>query len=217
MALEIERKYLNVDLEEMRHRLSSLNAHCTGKHFESNWVFDTPQQDLFKSKRLLRLRRQEWSNAIHHILTLKLPVTGSISLLNYKVGEELEIEVSDPFVTSSILASLGYTVYARYEKVREPWQLNGVEIELDILPFASVLEMEGTESSIELAAADLRLDDISISTKNYHQLNQEWREQQGLPFESSFVFTAEIRKKLRQSLGLSLDVPDLLKPDGVRT
>ena len=55
MALEVERKFLDVDLDDLRNRLREQGAHCLGAHFEANTVFDTPEGDLFSSGRLLRL------------------------------------------------------------------------------------------------------------------------------------------------------------------
>lgn len=38
----------------------------------------------------------------------------------------------------SLLEGLGYGVVARYEKIRESWRLEDVQVELDILPFAQL-------------------------------------------------------------------------------
>ncbi len=63
MPLEVERKYLNVDFAALRRALCDLDARNLGAHFESNWVFDTPDARLFANGRLLRLRMQEWPDA----------------------------------------------------------------------------------------------------------------------------------------------------------
>ena len=36
MPLEVERKYLHVDLQALRQTLEDSGAHCLGAHFESN-------------------------------------------------------------------------------------------------------------------------------------------------------------------------------------
>ena len=56
MALEVERKFLDVDLDDLRSRLREQGARCLGAHFESNTVFETPDNPLFSNGRLLRLR-----------------------------------------------------------------------------------------------------------------------------------------------------------------
>lgn len=92
MPLEVERKYLHVDFAALRRTLYDLGARTSGAHFESNWVFDTPDIQLFESRRLLRLRSQEWPDAVRHVLTLKLPASQSG---HFKVREERELEVAD--------------------------------------------------------------------------------------------------------------------------
>ena len=52
MPLEVERKYLHVDFAALRRTLYDLGARTSGAHFESNWVFDTPDIQLFESRRL---------------------------------------------------------------------------------------------------------------------------------------------------------------------
>ena len=155
MPLEVERKYLHVDFAALRRTLYDLGARTSGAHFESNWVFDTPDIQLFESRRLLRLRSQEWPDAVRHVLTLKLPASQSG---HFKVREERELEVADGAAMRAVLEGLGYAVGACYEKIREPWRLEDVEVELDVLPFAEVVELEGEAAHIERAATRLGLD-----------------------------------------------------------
>ena len=199
MPLEVERKYLHVDFAVLRRTLYDLGARTPGAHFESNWVFDTPDIQLFESRRLLRLRSQEWPDAVRHVLTLKLPASQSG---HFKVREERELEVADGAAMRAVLEGLGYAVGARYEKIREPWLLEDVEVELDVLPFAEVVELEGEAAHIERAATRLGLDKAEISTKSYHQLHQDWRRLHNLPPDFSFVFDAERRSDWRRRLAL---------------
>ena len=203
MALEIERKYLDIDIPALRHRLTALGGQGTGAHFERNQVFDTAGQDLFHSGRLLRLRCQEWPGKTRHVLTLKLPTVLSPADSHCKIREERELSLDDAADLSAILEGLGYTVQARYEKVREVWLLSGVEAALDILPFGTVLELEGTADMLDHVGNLLGLDNTAISTKSYHELHQEWRKLHNLPPALSFVFTAERRMELRKALGLA--------------
>lgn len=207
MALEVERKYLNVNFAALRRALRELGARNSGAHFESNWIFDTPDAQLFAGGRLLRLRLQEWPDAMRHVLTLKLPAPQNG---RFKTREEHELEVPDAATMRAVLEGLGYAVGARYEKVREPWLLEGVEVALDTLPFAAVVELEGEAGLIERVAARLGLDKVETSTKSYHQLHQEWRRLHKLPPDLSFVFEAEQRRRRRRELGLA----DTERPGG---
>lgn len=200
MGLEIERKYLRVNLQTLRRTLTENGARCLGAHFESNWVFDTASGTLETEGRLLRLRSQEWRDKTRHLLTLKLPATADDS---FKVREERETEVADGAVLRGILEGLGYVVAARYEKVREPWLMNVVEVELDVLPFAEVVELEGRAEDIATVQRRLGLDNAEISTKSYHELHQEWLRENKKPARLSFVFDKAQRESWRALLGLT--------------
>ena len=202
MALEVERKFPGVDLNDLRVRLQEQGAHCLGAHFESNTVFETPDAALVSSGRLLRLRSQEWPDKVRYVLTLKLPAQPPAGAEQCKVREEREVEVADANSMRQILEGLGYSPAARYEKVREPWRLNGVEVELDILPFMQGAELEGPVEAIEAVQRCLALDNMAISTKNYHQLHQDWLQRNNLPLQRSFVFDETQRRAWRRQLGL---------------
>ena len=199
MGLEIERKYLHIDLQSMRQTLTDNGAHCLGTHFESNWVFDTAGKTLTEGGCLLRLRSQEWADKTRHLLTLKLPSAESGA---FKVREERETEVSNGLEMRGIFEGLGYVVVARYEKVREPWRMDMVEVELDALPFADVVELEGRAVDIESVQRRLGLDNAEISTKSYHELHQVWLRQNNKPPQFSFVFDEAQRGEWRKKLGL---------------
>lgn len=200
MGLEIERKYLHINLQSLRQKLVDNGAHCLGAHFESNWVYDSAEGGLVGGGQLLRLRTQQWHDKTRHLLTLKLP---AIHDGGFKVREERETEVADGAVMRGILEGLGYCVAARYEKIREPWRMDLVEIELDILPFDQVVELEGRAEDIESVERRLNLDNAEISTKSYHELHQEWLRQNHKPAQLSFVFDEAQSVHWRTSLGLT--------------
>lgn len=206
MAKEIERKYLNVPFDLIRQRMTLLGASNLGARFESNAVFDSPDQTLFNSGRLLRLRLNEWPAKSSWVLTLKLRPDAASG--NVKSREEFEIEVTDGHTLEVMLANLGYHLAARYEKVRESWKLRlpggaCAEIELDILPFGQFVEVEAAGECLDDVATLLGLDNFQISLKTYHELNQDWIKAAGLPIQPSFEFTPARRKELRAFLGLA--------------
>ncbi|MCR5563733.1 MAG: class IV adenylate cyclase [Desulfovibrio sp.] len=201
MPLEIERKYLGVDMERLRRILEESGAVCHGIHWEENTVFETAPPSLLPSRRLLRLRTQAWPDGRRrHVLTLKLP---SAENETFKVREEMETVVEDAAVMRGILERLGYAVRARYEKIREPWAFDGVEIDMDVLPFCSVVELEGLQDAIDRVAALTGLDKSPVSVKTYHELHQEWRRTKGLAPEASFVFGERERDAWFRRLALS--------------
>lgn len=214
MALEIERKYLGVDFANLERALIAFGAENLGTHFESNIVYDTPQFSLYSSGRLLRVRSQEWRDHTRHLLTLKLEADAA-TVGPCKAREERELSVESAIGIGSVLEGLGYTIAIRYEKVRSVWRTariagisHEVLVELDELPFAKVVEIEGEPEAIDAVAVLLGLDKCEISTKSYHALHQEWRRARGLSPEWSFIFEKEKRLYLRRHLGLSADADE---------
>ncbi|MDR3357873.1 MAG: class IV adenylate cyclase [Desulfovibrio sp.] len=203
MTLEIERKYINVDFDALRPALKGHGARCAGAHFERNVLFDTAGELLLLDKRLLRLRTQEWPDKKRYLLTLKSPRE---SQNGFKVCDEREAEVADGVSVSAILEGLGYAMTARYEKIRECWRLNAVEVCLDVLPFVTAVELEGDPARLSRVAALLGLDERTASIKNYHDLHQDWRRRHNMPFERSFVFSGEQRRFWRKKLGFAREI-----------
>ena len=81
--------------------------------------------------------------------------------------------------------------------------MDTVEVELDILPFAEVVELEGRAQDIESVERRLNLDNAEISTKSYHELHQEWLRQNHKPAQLSFVFDEAQSEHWRKKLGLT--------------
>ena len=190
MALEIEIKYLNVDHDALRRRLSELGGQPLGVGFESNVVYDDPARSLKASGTLLRLREMN----SRYILTLKRAAKVAPSAA--KVYEESETEVVNAPALREILAGLGYAPALRYEKVRETWSLFGCEVCLDTLPFGGFAEIEGPEADILACAKALGLPQANASKATYHDLNRLYREANALPADDSFVFDDAAKAKI---------------------
>ena len=200
MPLEIERKYLGCDLEQLREKLRANAARFLGCHFEHNDVFETDPPSLTPASSLLRLRTcVQKGEGFRHFLTLKLPVQSESSC---KVREEREVSVADAAMMRSILAGLGYFPQASYEKVREVWRLQALELVIDTLPFMTAVEMEGSEEEIVQCESLLGLAEIEVSTASYHELHQQWLRERGLPPALSFVFSDNDRAQKLAELGL---------------
>ena len=163
---EVELKYLEPDLLSLRARLVELGARLVEERgLEVNLVFDDEAGGLAQSGRLLRLRNG-------HDLTVKLPVNDA----RFKVRDEIKIEIASGDVERA-LRGLGYEVVFRYEKFREGWDVGGMFVTLDELPFiGAVVEIEGDRERIDSTARALGLGALSTSTANYRGLFEEWAE-----------------------------------------
>ena len=89
-------------------------------------------------------------------LTYKGPASG---LGGARLRQELEFEVSDFDMARLFLEALGYQVMLIYEKYRAAYDLDGVEVSLDELPYGTFVEIEGPDpSAIQSVTRKLGLD-----------------------------------------------------------
>lgn len=131
--MEIEVKFYLRHLEDIRKRLIAPGALLkTDRLLERNLRFDTPDRELAGKKHVLRLRQSKCAT-----LTFKRP-RGQM-----ETREEFEVEIDDFEGGRKILEALGYKVTAVYEKYRETYQIDSIQVMLDELPFGSFVEIEG--------------------------------------------------------------------------
>lgn len=132
MNIEYEIKILNVDKEEIKKKLESLNAEFKWERLQKRYVYD------FNPKiegKWIRLR----TDGAKTSLTIK-----NIKKKSIDGTEELEIKVDDLEKTNLILKELGYTPKAVQENKRYCYILDGVEIDIDSWPMIpDYVEIEG--------------------------------------------------------------------------
>ncbi len=169
-STEVELKFLDPDLAEVRRLLQEAGASLEQpRTLETNMVFDDAAHSLRDSRRLVRLRNGRE-------LTVKLPLEDS----EYKSRQEINLDVAEGDV-EGFLRGLGYVVDWRYEKWREGWDLDGMFVTLDELPFiGSVVEIEGERDKIDPTARRLGLAETPRSTANYQGLYREYATGHGI-------------------------------------
>jgi adenylate cyclase, class 2 len=176
--LETEVKFHLNDLPALRERLLAAGAHIhKPRVFERNVRFDTVDESLLAHDALLRLRQD---TAVR--LTLKIPPSADEQSRQVKVMQELEVSVSDFDTMSQILERLGYGPVQVYEKYRETFTLDGVEIVLDQLPYGDFIELEGDEATIRRLADRLGLVWDKRILTNYLALMAQLQAHHNLPF-----------------------------------
>jgi adenylate cyclase class 2 len=118
--------------------------------FEVNLRFDTAAHELSSGHRVLRLRQDAGAH-----LTYKGP---SQQRSGVTARQEIEFELDDFGAARRLLEALGYQVDVIYEKYRTTYDLEGVKITLDELPFGFFCEVEGPDpDSIQAASQKLGL------------------------------------------------------------
>jgi adenylate cyclase class 2 len=197
VSLEQELKFEYSDFHTLRSRLTACKAQFIHRVFEQNQVFDTANSDLKQTGKLLRLRQ-----AGQAVLCLKSEPRNHVPDRDFqvKVWEEAETQVLDVHEMQAILEGLGYREVFCYQKVREKWHLGSCVICLDQLPFGRFVEIEGDPQAIWEIARVLGLHTWTWTAKSYHELHQEWRVQNQLPHEESFVFSPEEEARIRAEM-----------------
>ena len=206
MAHETEIKLRIEDVGEFLVRLKALGARAvirgpvarrTGRVFESNLLFDTPEEDLRKRGELVRIRTEtapelrarskrkpSGVGAQRVLMTYKRPVNGTDAWKEeeaegsrHKVREEMELEVRDGATLAKILEGLGMRSWFRYEKFRTTFRLpesqrwaKGLLIELDETPIGTFVELEGPAKAIDEAAKRLGFTERDYIVSNYFTL-----------------------------------------------
>jgi adenylate cyclase class 2 len=176
--LEVEVKFLIDDLAVVRRRLLAAGAEIIRPRvYERNVRFDTMDDALLKKEELLRLRQD---TAV--ILTFKGPSEFDL-VSEAKVREEIEVQVDDFDRLVVILKRLGYDPRQVYEKYREAFRLNNLEIVLDEMPYGNFIELEGNESDIKATAGLLGLNWQERILSNYLAMMGLLVEHHNLPFQ----------------------------------
>ncbi len=173
--LEIEVKFFLDNKESMCRRIEQLHALSLGREFEINTCYDDFSQKLYNNKSLLRLRQNK-----KNILTLKLKPPENST--DFKIMQELEVEVSDFTSMSKILQALGFQKQKIYEKWRETFKWRDAIICLDTMPFGEFMELEGPGSTIIELSRKLGLQWEKRILLNYLAIFSAIKKEFKLPF-----------------------------------
>lgn len=150
MTTEIEVKFINVDFDDIRIRLTGLEAECEQPmRAMRRAVF---ANDIMNEQRnaYIRVRDEGYRTTVTYKQFDDLTLTGA---------KEIEVQVSDFEAMVAIMEKTGMHKRAYQESNRETWKLDGVEIVLDEWPWLNpYIEIEGpTEAAVQAVAEKLGL------------------------------------------------------------
>ena len=174
---EIELKLYVADLDVVRERLEQTGAELTGARvYERNNRYDDGKGNLSGAGDVLRLRQDT-----------RVRLTYKQGSDRQRVGDatsriEAEVEVSDFETMDTILRKVGFKTYMVYEKYRTTYQLDGVEVVLDEMPYGNFVEIEGDAEVIQQVREKLGLQDAKASQSGYTELFRRVRDALGLRF-----------------------------------
>jgi len=177
MCIEIEAKLKVDSLPEVERKLEELDAEFLAEQLQTDYLFDDSNATLTTSDRCLRLRRQSVAGSEKFFLTYK----GAKEKSNFKMRQEIEIEIRDAESTKKLLSALGYEKALVVEKKRRLWRLGGCTVALDQLPLlGAFVEIEGPDDKIITdVQQSLGLTDLPHIAKSYAQLTKEERDRSG--------------------------------------
>ena len=126
--LEIEVKFYLKDIDDMRRRILELGIETSEPVFETNIRYEDNKNTLIQKKALLRLRQAEKT-------TLTFKSIPKMKSKDFKVFNELEVEVDDMATMGQILEALGFHPEQKYEKWRETLVAEKTGLFLDHMPY----------------------------------------------------------------------------------
>jgi adenylate cyclase class 2 len=173
--IEIEVKFLLLQKSALRQRLLDLNLHHEGPVFETNIRFEDAENSLVRNHRLLRLR-----TADRNTLTFKSPPEQQD--VEFKILQELEVEIGDPEAMARILEFLGFRKAQVYEKYRETFFFENAICCLDRMPYGDFLEIEGSRTAIRKVSKLLDLDWNRRIVRNYLEIFEIIKTREALSF-----------------------------------
>jgi adenylate cyclase class 2 len=179
MPIEIEKKYrlTNEQREQVLANLKELDAQFLREDFETNLIYGGGILEYQKS--VLRIRK----TAEKSLLTYKRNI---INQTGIKHHIEHETEIADAEAMAQIIESLECRLGLIYEKRRQIWNLQNIEVVLDELPFGMYMEIEGKITDIGLAEMLLEIEDYEVEPETYPKITFDLGEKIGDIIEARF-------------------------------
>ncbi len=168
VSTEIEAKLKVDSLPQVERKLAACGATFVREVRQTDLYFDTPDRELTRTDRCLRLRRERVEQQERCILAYK----GAKEPDDYKKRVETEVEVNDAAATESLLHGLAYQRALAFDKRRRLWRLQNCEVALDELPLlGTFVEIEGPDSgAIARVQMMLGLSDVPHTMDSYASL-----------------------------------------------
>lgn len=162
--VETEVKLRTEDFDSVRARLEALGGRLKERvEEERDVLFRSAADPQALEGQVLRLRlvgREGW-------LTWKGEASFSGGV---KRREEVQTRVADAAAMRALLERLGYEASLEFGKRREYWDLRGLTVSLDELPWGRYVEVEGEAEELERAVEELGLADAERVEEGYPQL-----------------------------------------------
>ncbi|HEU0185764.1 MAG TPA: class IV adenylate cyclase [Blastocatellia bacterium] len=156
----------------------------TGRHFEDNWLLDSPENRLGERAAILRVRSAAGKGAI----TYKEKIDGAEPASQFKKRIEIETAVEDPESAVAVFERLGYRKWFRYQKYRTVYRAtlpdeSKLQVMFDETPLGAFVELEGAEEVIARAVELLGAPPESYILESYLAIQAEHCRRRGMRLE----------------------------------
>jgi adenylate cyclase, class 2 len=175
-GIETEVKFRIDSTRPIEEKLKSLGAKFIESGLEKNIKFG--KKDITDEKEWLKLKLRSFCGKVS-IIQKEMPENASDE---FKVRDEIEIHVDNFDDARNLLERLGYKAKWRYEKKKQLWVLDGVDIFIDTMPLiGQFIEIEAPQEEIRKAAKKLGLDMKDSIVDGYGNLYKKYRKEHKLP------------------------------------
>jgi len=166
MKIETEIKIKIDDLKKFQVKFNEFGGKKSSWAFERTYGFFTPNRTNIEEGIFPRVK------VVDGLATMGVKVkTG-----NGKYFERKEYETKCEEKSGiEMMKVFGYTEVIIFEKLRQKWVFDNVEVCLDRLPFGNYIEIEGEKKNIEKMVKLLKLEKSQRITVAYLVLFDEWK------------------------------------------
>jgi len=175
MPLEIEVKFLLINPDSVRSQIDSMNVDSSKIAFEKNVRFEDKNNSLYAQQSLLRLRQSDK-------ITLTYKSMPEENHSEFKILNELEVNISDFDTMCKILECIGFYPVQIYEKQRETIHIKNVMLCFDKMPYGFFLELEGERAEIRAMAQRLNIEWHQRIILNYIEIFDILKKKHNLSF-----------------------------------
>jgi len=164
----------------------------TARHFEDNWLLDSPDYHLGERAAVLRVRSAAGRGAI----TYKEKTDGLAPASRFKKRIEIETAIEDPESAVAVFERLGYRKWFRYQKYRTVYRAtlpDGSELHVmfDETPLGPFVELEGEEEVIARAVELLGVAPEEYVLESYLAIQAESCRRRGKPLVD-MIFSEDV-------------------------
>lgn len=140
MKAEIEAKLKVLSHDQVKEKLTQLDAEFIEEQKQTDSYFDNSKSGMLKEDKCLRIRTQQTASSVKTFITHKGPKQPTC----FKTRQEIEFQVEDADSAEQLLLALGYQPVQIVEKTRQLWQFENCQVALDqVTELGSFVEIEG--------------------------------------------------------------------------